>query len=192
MNGIVPFTGEPLALDLINTRPVTPDGPVDLLATVDDLRTWLVLQGDRLPAVTEAELGTVTAADLAPLHVVRDHIATAISCVRLGTTPPAGTIKGLNAAMRAAPAIRTLENDGGALITSTHRQGPVVVRLAAHLAEAAADLLADPSAARIRECEAEDCVMLFLPASARRRWCSASRCGNRVRVARYYAKHKHD
>ncbi|NGN66182.1 hypothetical protein G5C51_20070, partial [Streptomyces sp. A7024] len=26
----------------------------------------------------------------------------------------------------------------------------------------------------------------------RRRWCSATRCGNRARVARYYERHKAD
>ncbi|MFF4211720.1 CGNR zinc finger domain-containing protein [Streptomyces sp. NPDC001796] len=32
--------------------------------------------------------------------------------------------------------------------------------------------------------------MLFLPAHPRRRWCSAARCGNRVRVARHYQRRK--
>ena len=57
-------------------------------------------------------------------------------------------------------------------------------------AEAAAGLLADPSVTKIRQCEADDCVLLFLPAHPRRRWCSAARCGNRVRVARHYQRHK--
>ncbi|MFD0515426.1 CGNR zinc finger domain-containing protein [Streptomyces aureus] len=33
-------------------------------------------------------------------------------------------------------------------------------------------------------------MLLFLPAHPRRRWCSAARCGNRARVARYYQRHK--
>jgi predicted RNA-binding Zn ribbon-like protein len=32
--------------------------------------------------------------------------------------------------------------------------------------------------------------MLFLPAHPRRRWCSPQLCGNRVRVARYYRRHR--
>ncbi|MEU3899131.1 CGNR zinc finger domain-containing protein [Streptomyces sp. NPDC045251] len=31
--------------------------------------------------------------------------------------------------------------------------------------------------ARVRACEAEDCVLLFLPQHPRRRWCSAGRPG---------------
>nr|WP_067513746.1 CGNR zinc finger domain-containing protein [Nocardia puris] len=56
----------------------------------------------------------------------------------------------------------------------------------------AADLLTDPALARLKRCEAEDCVLLFLPAHPRRRWCSPTRCGNRARVNRYYHRHKQD
>ncbi|MFJ9909135.1 CGNR zinc finger domain-containing protein [Streptomyces sp. NPDC101152] len=76
-------------------------------------------------------------------------------------------------------------------MTATRRRdGSPGLRLAACLAEAAAELLADPAVTRIRECEADDCVMLFLAAHPRRRWCSATRCGNRVRVARHYQRTK--
>ncbi|MDP9862696.1 MULTISPECIES: CGNR zinc finger domain-containing protein [Streptosporangium] len=111
MGDLIPLTGEPLALDLVNTRPAVGD----LLATPADLLAWLGLQADRLP---DAACGT------------------------------------------------------------------------AELAEAAADLPADPAVMHVRQCEAEDCVMLFLSAHPCRRWCSADRCGNRVRVARYYRRHR--
>jgi predicted RNA-binding Zn ribbon-like protein len=52
------------------------------------------------------------------------------------------------------------------------------------------DLLTDPAIGRLKECESDDCVILFLPAHPRRRWCSPTRCGNRARVARYYHRHK--
>ncbi|WP_308289026.1 CGNR zinc finger domain-containing protein [Streptomyces erythrochromogenes] len=61
---------------------------------------------------------------------------------------------------------------------------------AAEPAEAVAELLTDPRAGQVRECEAPDCVLLFLPAHPRRRWCVAGVCGNRARVARYYARYK--
>ncbi|MFD0887648.1 ABATE domain-containing protein, partial [Streptosporangium algeriense] len=48
----LPLTGEPLALDLINTMGGSPDGPVDHLATLDGLRRWLVSQEYRLPQPT--------------------------------------------------------------------------------------------------------------------------------------------
>jgi predicted RNA-binding Zn ribbon-like protein len=71
-------------------------------------------------------------------------------------------------------------------MTWASRAGP---RLAAALAESAVELLGSPAVARLKQCEADDCVLLFLPAHPRRRWCSPQRCGNRIRVARYYGRH---
>ena len=62
--------------------------------------------------------------------------------------------------------------------------------LRAELADAAADLLSDPSVRNVRQCEGPVCRLLFLPAHPRRRWCSPGLCGNRVRVARYHERHK--
>lgn len=190
MTGPAPLIGEPLALDLVNTRPNGPSGPVDLLATPAGLANWLALQADRLPGFPATEAASLAADELSPIRVVRDQTAIAIDHVRRGRIPPAKTLEELNKAIGAAPAIRRLVRDNASITIEENRYGPFVTCLAARLAEAAADLLADPRASTIRECEAEDCVMLFLPAHPRRRWCSASRCGNRARVARYYERHK--
>lgn len=190
MSDSAPLIGEPLALDLVNTRPRGPDGPVDLLATPDRLGDWLALQYDRLQGFAPAEAATLTADELGPIHVVRDQTASSIDHIRRGRLPPGKVLEQLNKAIGAAPSIRRLVRDGPSMTTVEYRSGPFAVRLAAQLAEAAADLLSDPAASTIRECEAEDCVMLFLPTHPRRRWCSSSRCGNRARVARYYERHK--
>ncbi|MFD3682790.1 CGNR zinc finger domain-containing protein, partial [Streptomyces sp. NPDC058613] len=76
------------------------------------------------------------------------------------------------------------------LAAASRRDAEPPLRLAAELAEAVAALLTDSRVASVRVCEAEDCVLLFLPAHPRRRWCVAAVCGNRARVARYYARHK--
>ncbi|MFJ3307652.1 CGNR zinc finger domain-containing protein [Streptomyces sp. NPDC086549] len=184
MSELVPLTGEPLALDLVNTRPTADD----LLATPGDLRAWWALQAERLPE--EVPQGEATAADLAAVRAVREHTARALDRVRRGDEPLATDLEALNQAQRAAPAINELAWNGSAVAATRRRDGSPGRRLAACLAEAAAELLADPAVTRIRECEAEDCVMLFLATHPRRRWCSATRCGNRVRVARHYQRHK--
>ncbi|WP_147944875.1 CGNR zinc finger domain-containing protein [Microbispora hainanensis] len=191
MTDLVPFTGEPLALDLVNTRPRTPDGQADLIATAEGLRAWLSLQADRLAgALPEDGQARLTGDDLALVHEVREHAAAAIDQVRRGLRPPEGALRGLNRAQRAAPAVRELAWDGAAVTAVPHREGPWGARLAAVLAEAVADLLTDPAVTTVRKCEADDCVMLFLPAHPRRRWCSAARCGNRARVARHYRRRR--
>ncbi len=183
-----PLTGEPLALDLVNTRPVGAGGRTDLLDTPEHLAAWLALEEDRLGPETGGAVPT--AADLAAVHAVRAPTEAAVRALLLGQAPPAAALGALTDAQRAAPAVRELTWDGHAVTPVLRRTGPLGVRLAALLAEAAADLLTDPAVGRLRECEADACVMLFLPAHPRRRWCSPARCGNRARVARYYQRHK--
>ncbi|MFY7066380.1 CGNR zinc finger domain-containing protein [Nocardiopsis changdeensis] len=183
-----PLTGEPLALDLVNTRPAGPDGRrTDLIATPELLAAWLSLEADRLPA--EAR-GSATAADLAALHAVRADTGAVVDALLEGAAPPRAALAGLNAAQRAAPPVRELHRDGTGVRAVTCRTGPAGAVLAAVFAEAAVDLVTGPGAAGIKRCEAEGCVMLFLPAHPRRRWCSPARCGNRARVARYYRRHR--
>ncbi|NNH69768.1 CGNR zinc finger domain-containing protein [Nocardia uniformis] len=182
MSELEPLIGEPLALDLVNTRPVD----ADLLATPEQLAHWLGLQAERL---TEP-LGQPARADLAAVREVRDHTAAVLDALLHDRRPPAAALRGLADAQSAAPAIRRLRWDGTALAATPQRSGTPGARLAATLADAAVDLLTDPAIARLKRCAADDCVMLFLPAHPRRQWCSPERCGNRARVARYYQRHK--
>jgi predicted RNA-binding Zn ribbon-like protein len=179
-----PLTGEPLALDLVNTRPLGSD----LLATPADLAAWLTVHSGRIAGVSGSP---PTVADLTAVHAVRDHAATAIDHARHRRRPPAAALHGLEAALHAAPAHHHLGWDGTTVTATLERTGPLGPRIAAELAESTVDLLADQKAvAAIRECAADDCVLLFLPAHPRRVWCSPTRCGNRTRVARHYARHK--
>jgi predicted RNA-binding Zn ribbon-like protein len=55
------------------------------------------------------------------------------------------------------------------------------------LARDAVDLFGGSDAWRIRTCEAPDCALIFVDNSrgGRRRWCSMSMCGNRVKCSAY-------
>ncbi|WP_278265496.1 CGNR zinc finger domain-containing protein [Nocardia sp. AG03] len=174
--------GEPLALDLVNTHPAD----TDLLSTTERLGEWLRAQADRLPEPPPARPGVE---DLEAVRGIREHVAAVLDALLSGRRPPEADLRALAAAQAAAPAIRHLDWDGAALTATVRRTGPAHARLAAALAESAVELLSDPAIARLKQCEAEDCVLLFLPAHPRRRWCSPQRCGNRVRVARYYDRH---
>ncbi|MDF5758659.1 ABATE domain-containing protein [Spongiactinospora sp. TRM90649] len=181
-----PLIGEPLALDLVNTRPVAGD----LLTTPGHLRAWLGSQADRFTDAWDLRDAEFTAADLAAVRDLRERTARVLDHVRAGTRPPAADLEALNQAQRAAPAVGALSWNGEAITAARRRDGTPGSRLTTWLAEAVAGLLVNPDVAKIRQCEAADCVMLFLPAHPRRRWCSAARCGNRVRVARHYQRRK--
>lgn len=179
------LVGEPLALDLVNTRPVTGD----LLTTLDELRAWLGLQADRFPQVHDV-LAHLAEEDLVDVRAIREHTADALARVRRGERPAEADLEALNHAQGAAPLINELSWNGSTTTGARRRIGSPGARLAGWLAEAAADLLSDPAVAKIRECAADDCVLLFLPTHSQRRWCSATRCGNRARVARHYQRRK--
>ena len=178
-----PLTGEPLALDLVNTVAGPPEGEVDLLATPGALRAWLAAEQDRLDSA-DGEI------DLRAVQALRSHIAAAVQAARAGQPPPPDALRAITVALRNAPVYQELDWNGEAVTTTSRRRGNRTAILLAQLADAAAELLASPAIRRVRRCEGRDCRMLFLPANPRRRWCSPGVCGNRARVARYYQRHK--
>jgi predicted RNA-binding Zn ribbon-like protein len=178
-----PLTGEPLALDLVNTVASPPGGEVDLLDSADHLRAWLAAEQDRLD-ITDGQI------DLSAVRALRAHITHAVEAARASTPPPPEALRAITDAQRNAPAYQELGWNGQAITITTRRPGNATAVLLAQLAEAAATLLASPAIGLVRRCEGPGCRMLFLPAHPRRRWCSPATCGNRARVARYYQLHK--
>ena len=143
-----PLIGEPLALDLVNTCPHTPDGPVDLLATRAGLAAWLDAEAERLPSppthLSDVEVGRVVA--------LRDHLATAIEHARRSQRPPQSSLNALTDAQKAAPAWQLLRWEGQAVTATPQRTGDAADRLLADLAYAATDLLTDRRVTSIRRC----------------------------------------
>lgn len=60
------------------------------------------------------------------------------------------------------------------------------------IARSAADLLASDQLAYVRACSSKVCEWFFLDTSKNhhRRWCDMTRCGNRAKVQRFYARQK--
>ena len=190
MDTLQPLTGEPVALDLVNTRPLSDEGPVDLIGTLDGLRAWLKLQEGRLIGFSIEDAQSLDVGDLKRIWKVRDHTASLIDRVRHNREPLPDDLEAINAIVRKAPLVRQLVTNGETIAAVDERIGSPGARLAACLADAAINLIADPSCRRIRRCAAHNCVMLFMPTHPQRRWCSATRCGNRERVARHYRRRK--
>jgi predicted RNA-binding Zn ribbon-like protein len=181
---VVPLIGEPLALDLVNTRAQPYHDAPDALETEDALADWLFAQSDRLP---HARVTRHLHADVVSL---RANVGNVLAAVMAGGRPAESDLEGINAAMRAAPMATVLGWDSRGPSLGSVRSGDDAAILLAVLASACADYLADDAAAATRTCEAPDCELLFAPTHPRRRWCSASVCGNRTRVARYYERHR--
>lgn len=150
-----------LAIDFVNT----------LTSEDDHLEEWLSSQD--LPWSED-------------FRELRGQVEAAVLAARDGVEPD---LAPLNAALRGAPSFEVL-TWSGAVVVSRERDGDEVARGLAVLAGAAAELLASPAVRKVKTCEAPGCRLLFVPAHPRRRWCDPATCGNRVRVARYYQRHK--
>ena len=180
-----PLIGEPLALDLVNTCVRRDHAAVDLLDTPAALAAWLRAESARL-----TWSGTVDVTTLRAVRGLRAALAALFDARRNGTSPPAAALRKLNAALAAPAATVRL---------TWPATGPRVARPTAMstrdallhaLATDALAVLTGPSAHLLRKCAHPDCVLQFVAHNPRRRWCSASTCGNRARVARHYLRQR--
>lgn len=105
--------------------------------------------------------------------------------------PPAGLAR-LNAdAQTAAGHMRLVAAKGGGFEWSFDDFGDLDGMLWP-IARAAVDLLASDLLLYVRACSSKDCEWFFLDTSKNhhRRWCDMTRCGNRAKVQRFYARKK--
>lgn len=94
----------------------------------------------------------------------------------------------VNEAARAAPPAPCAVSGADGTLVRELDGPPGCAALLGAVARDAVELLTDPVArAAIRECEGDNCPIVYLDTSRgrRRRWCSSEVCGNRERVARH-------
>ncbi|MFG3224384.1 CGNR zinc finger domain-containing protein [Kitasatospora sp. NPDC048194] len=173
-----PLIGEPLALDLLNTRwagtPVN-----DLLTGVEEYRVWLSSNGltDRC---------TADEAGLEAIRQAREAIALAAQDARdKGELSPAAR-EGLDAVLAHGRIRRTAGPDGA----EDRLETDLPHWLAPWLAADDFLTLLGQGAHRVKQCAHEACILHFFDASqnGRRRWCRMAVCGNRAKAARHYVK----
>jgi len=164
-----PHVGEPLALDLLNTRWMSAGGPQDLLADVEGLRCWLVANDldDRCDA-DESTRGALISA--------REAIRRAAAHESTGD---------LNAVLERGRIRRVLAESGPADVAEV----PEPEWLAGWLAADDLLRLLSEGGDRIKQCAHPHCVLWFYDTSKNgaRRWHSMATCGNRAKAARHYA-----
>ncbi|GAA2793922.1 CGNR zinc finger domain-containing protein [Kitasatospora sp. CM 4170] len=173
-----PLIGEPLSLDLLNTRwagtPVN-----DLLAEPGGYAVWLSSAG--LAGRCSAD-----EAGLAALREARAALAAAVGDLDREGAIGAAAVAGLNEVLQHGRLRRELGPAGPA----SHVEVDAPQRLAAWLAVDDFLALLAQGPHRIRKCAHEACILHFFDASqnGRRRWCSMAVCGNRAKAARHYEK----
>ncbi|MFD6170820.1 CGNR zinc finger domain-containing protein [Streptomyces coeruleorubidus] len=174
------FDAGRICLDLLSTT-----HPEERLDSVDVLRAWITGSG-LVPADTV--LAHVDATWPAAFRELRGQIDRLVRGWP-GSGAPAydfALARVNDLARPAPPAPRAVRSGDGELVRQLDPPG--CPALLAAVARDAVDLLTDPVArAALRQCEGDNCPIVYLDTSRgrRRRWCSSEVCGNRERVARH-------
>ncbi|MFJ5229385.1 ABATE domain-containing protein [Kitasatospora sp. NPDC088391] len=178
-----PGTDRYPALDFANSLLTLPSGPHDLLAVPEQATAWLV---EHRLAPPDGRVHQVCTDRLRGLRAaVRALLAARVD----GGPPTAEALAAVNAALTAAPSAPLLHWDAerGPHRTLPHPADRIADRAMALLAADTADLLTGPDADRLARCGGAPCSRFFVRTHAARHWCS-TRCGDRVRAARAYAR----
>ncbi|QBI55462.1 CGNR zinc finger domain-containing protein [Streptomonospora litoralis] len=192
----VPLSGEPLALDLVNTTFI--DGGlrgrlVDVLVEPLQLDRWL---REHAEAFDPGLYATVSAArstpdQLAAFRRLRQALRDCLEAVTADRVPPEDALAAVNRHARDAAHWSELLAD--APVTAVRRwQTADSMRVAAgEIASNGMAVMTGSLRSRLRACQAPGCILFFVKSHPRREWCSPA-CGNRVRVARHGRRRRHD
>ncbi|MFS4095265.1 CGNR zinc finger domain-containing protein [Streptomyces sp. AF1A] len=175
------FDAGRICLDLLATT-----HPVERLDTVGALCGWIGGAG-LVPAGTPLDHADATW--LSGFREVRGHIGELVRSMQAAATPSYDrSLARINDIARTAPPAPRAVRGADGILTRELAVPPAAAALLAVVARDAVELLTDPVArAAVRECEGDNCPLVYLDTSRgrRRRWCSSEVCGNRERVARH-------
>jgi predicted RNA-binding Zn ribbon-like protein len=184
----LPVLGEPVPIELANTRYRDGGESIEFLASPGLVSAWF----DASPTATQIRRPERwTDAGRRRLIEVRDAADELLRALIDGRAADASSLERLNAAAALMP--RRAE------LVWSPLEGPERVERSdvaddtdaalGELAIATIDLLGGPEGQLLRICANDDCEMLFLKHHHRRRWCHNS-CGHRHRQAAYYRAHR--
>lgn len=187
------FVGNHLTLDLLNTRLVNDEGPVELLPDVASLARWFQAAG-LLKGAGKGEAWHDSPAArrfLKDLLLFREQVRSTVLRVEAGKTPEPAFLQELNQKLLAYPHRYVLSSSRAGTQRQTYLDASAFpTDLWREVADAAAHLLTDVPVHRLRKCEG--CVVHFYDVSkpGSRRWCSMHLCGNREKVSTYRQKQR--
>lgn len=170
-----PLTGEPLALDLVDTQWIDRGRPCDLFDEPGGVESWLLEH-----RLVGAEPGT---AGVSAVEVALRETRTALRGALEQADAAADTA--VNAVLARGVVGRRVR--GG--VVSDHVDVQEHWLPAWRAAASYLDLLQDRPE-RIRRCAHPVCVLYFYDTSRNgtRRWCSMDGCGSRIKASRHYSR----
>ena len=179
-----PGADQHVSLALVNSVVTLPGGHrADELGSPEEATRWLIDHG-LVPDWT-----TLLTYCQNQLTGLRGHLRSLFAAHVQGETPPRRALDEVNRALTkvsSAPVLRH-HPEGGLRREQEHPLTRLVEHAMAQVTEDAATLLTGSRSPYVARCDAPPCDRFFLRTHARRHWCS-TRCGDRVRAARAYAR----
>jgi predicted RNA-binding Zn ribbon-like protein len=193
------FVGRYSFLDFINTEASEADGRADLLTSDQDFVAWLVLaklfERNKLKVALKRWRQQKTA-----VRVWKDALALRtlmrrmVEAIVAGDPIPRASIDAINELIGKPPGLTKLVKTPRKFERQFNLELNEPKQLLVPLAESAADLLCRGDFSRLKRCENSNCAAFFYDTSKNRmrRWCIGTECGNRMRVAKFYARNRSD
>jgi predicted RNA-binding Zn ribbon-like protein len=179
--------GGRVCLDFVNTLRDRWREPRETLGTPEDLARWLDGAG-----LVDAQVPLPDQETLDHARLLREAIDHVVLAAAQGGLPEQRPLARLNAACREAlHRAPQLEIADGRLATAPRTARAADSRQTLGLlAEDAIALVVSAEVVRVRVCASDTCGLRFLDRSParNRRWCSMTRCGNRLKARRHYAR----
>ncbi len=179
-----PLISGHLSLDLVNTEVNRRGVRHDLLVSDGDLEQWIkTMQKSGSLAYEPCAGGCIVPGSLHPLRAVRTFLRTGFEEMADDRPVDHSWVAYLENLIERAPFSYKVQAD--ALVPVPVGRPPDA--LASLIAVDALRLLVSGELRTLHRCANPDCVLLFMDASGRRKWCSMKICGNRIKVARHTA-----
>jgi len=190
------FVGNHPCLNFINTQMIVRGQRTDFLKEWTDLIVWLVRA--KLLSVGE---GKKTAARLSRaegellLHearMFRTVLREMAERIVAGKAVARSTVGAINELLSRRPGYPQLIRTNGRFERRFHSETSGAARLLVPLAEAASELLCVGDLSLIKKCRNDACILYFYDTTKNhaRQWCSMELCGNRMKVAAHYHRHR--
>lgn len=182
----LPVLGEPVPIELANTRYRDGDDTIEFLAGPAMAATWFAAS----PTARHLERpGRWTVEGWRRLVALRDTVDVLLRARIAGTRGDATAVAHLNATANAVTQRVELrwERPRDVQVVERREAADPTLALLGFVAIDTIALLSGPDAERLRVCANADCELLFLKQHHRRRWCHDS-CGHRHRQAAYYSR----
>src|SRR5262245_47186649 len=171
--------------------------PVELLSTLEDFVRWLGRAGSvdsRAAADATRRWSDGPEGDRIAERArgFRETLRNTVDGIVKGRGVPTEGLAAINFILAENDGGLRLERQGGGFRTRFISRPTQPIALLGHVAEAAADLLANRDLHLIRRCGNPDCVLYFYDATRnhKRQWCAMSTCGNLMKVRAFRRRHR--